>query len=130
MREDRLEKLALYLLHQVPREHFDIGVWGTPGFEAHDCGTAACALGWATVCFPGEGLRMRYDEAGRSGAVCFEGETGFDAASRFFEIPFAHAAVLLSVPGDLEEVARRLSDYIDDPESALRRLKERAGPPA
>ena len=117
MREDRLEKLGRFLLHDVKRENFDIGAWGLRGFQSGACGTAACALGWATVCFPGEGLRMVFPKPSELlGSVIYDGETGFEAAASFFEVPFEHAFRLFSTPGSSEAVAQRLLDYIADPE--------------
>jgi hypothetical protein len=118
VREDRIEKLGRFLLHDVKHENFDIGVWGLRGFQSGACGTAAGALGWATVCFPDEGLRMVFPKASESlGSVIYDGETGFEAAARFFEIPFDHAFRIFSTPGSSEAVAQRLLDYIADPDA-------------
>ena len=121
MRVDRLEKLSKYLREDVPRSHFDTAVWARRGFEDRECGTSACALGWATICFPGEGLRLEYDDSSDCGGVVYEGEMGFDAAARFLDIPFEHAVVLFGVPGAIDEVAQRLVDYVRDPEAVYRR---------
>lgn len=54
---DRLLKLASFLRTEVPPDKFDMK-WFTnargDGICLQDCGTTACALGWATVVFPGE----------------------------------------------------------------------------
>ena len=116
MREDRLAKLGLFLLHDVKSENFDIGVWGLRGFQSGARDTAAGALGWATVCFPGEGLRMVFpNPAVPRGSVTYEGTSGFYAAERFFGIPFFHAVRLFSSPGSAKTVAQRLLDYIANP---------------
>ena len=127
MRRDRIEELARFLLNRVPDEHFDLGAWGRKGFAEHECGTAACALGWATVCFPGDGLRMDYSEASaRGGTVLYGNEVGFAAAKSFFEIPLDHATRLLATPGSREEVARRLLEYVENPDGVYRRLAEQS----
>ena len=49
-----LLKLADFLENQVPAKRFDMGDWasGPDLSTAPECGTSACALGWATVAFP------------------------------------------------------------------------------
>ena len=48
--------------------------------------------------------------------------SGFDAAARFFEVPFGHALRLFSTPGSAEAVAERLLDYFADPAGTYQRL--------
>ena len=123
MLADRLEKLAHFLEHDVRAEEFDMGTWGQRGFWEHACGTAACAMGWATVCFPGEGLRMVFPKASEwTGSVIYDGASGFEAAARFFEIPFDHALRLFGTRGSPGAVAERLLEYIGDPGGLYRRL--------
>lgn len=49
----RLLKLADYIVEQVPKERFNMARFGTMFGELDEqsCGTAGCALGWATVLF-------------------------------------------------------------------------------
>jgi hypothetical protein len=122
LRVDRLEKLAIYLLHDVPEAGFDMSSWGQTGFAEGECGATACALGWATRCFPGEGLRMVARDGGAT--VSYDGEYAYDAARRFFEIPYRHAAKLFSAPGTTEDVAHRLLAYLRDPDRLYRELRE------
>ena len=127
MRRDRIEELARFLLNRVPDDRFDLSAWGQKGFAEHECGTAACALGWATVCFPEDGLRMDYSEASaRGGTVLYGNEVGFAAARSFFEIPLDHATRLLATPGSREEVARRLLAYVNNPDGVYRSLIEQS----
>ena len=127
MRADRLRILAAFLLDRVPGEHFRVGIWGQEGFARRECGTAACALGWATICFPEDGLRMDYSEAGPSGGTVVYGDTfGFDAARSFFEIPLSHATWLFATPGRRNDVARRLLAYTENPDGVFRELVERS----
>lgn len=48
----RLRLLAEFLLG-LPKERFDLRQWWSDGFQPHECGTTACACGWACVIFPG-----------------------------------------------------------------------------
>jgi hypothetical protein len=121
MRVDRLEKLAVFLRHDVPPGRFDIGSWGERGFGAGREQAAGCALVWATRAFPGEGLRWLDRPAGAT--VRYEDAYGFEAAERFLEIPFGHVAALFSVPGSASEVAARLLAYIGDPKATVRELE-------
>ena len=54
----KLLKLADFLEHKVKSSWFDMDAWGTPGFTRKECGSVACAAGWATVCFPRSGLTL------------------------------------------------------------------------
>lgn len=48
---ERLRLLAQFL-RLVPEERFDLMSWADSDFQTNECGTAACACGWATVIFP------------------------------------------------------------------------------
>lgn len=102
----RLETLIRFM-EKLPRsanKHFDMGTFfshdgidvhpdagGTLSFKGMlDCGTSACALGWATVCpsLRKQGLSMEISSLGRCG-FCINGRTAgsaFKAAERFFEL--------------------------------------------
>ena len=56
--KERLTILADFLENKVKPNYFDLGHWATPGFTEQKCGTTACAAGWATVAFPGQGLKL------------------------------------------------------------------------
>ncbi len=85
----KLLKLADFLEHKVKSRQFDLATWGTAGFLEKECGSAACAAGWATVCFQGSGLTLvdnyadHCDIVYRRGRKTFE---GFEACMNFFEI--------------------------------------------
>ena len=101
--------LAAFLYERVPDEHFSMRNWGQEGFAQHACGTAACAMGWATVCFADDGLAMDYTEAGPSGGtVVYGGYCGFQAAEAFFDISPARANLLFGPPGTRADVIQRL----------------------
>lgn len=114
----RLEKLAAYMdsLPEGANEHFYMGAWyrhdgdpahapkpGTAVQENHlmDCGTTACALGWATTIpeFQNAGLRMNAyvsTDGGVMGMPVFRNHEEFDAAEKFFRIDGHDSAVLFA----------------------------------
>ena len=49
----RLEQLADFLQHKVNNSWFNLDSWESDGWEQKECGSTACALGWATVRFRG-----------------------------------------------------------------------------
>lgn len=75
MHRDRLERLAA-LLDTVPADQFNLRHW--------DCGTTACAVGWAArdPGFQAEGLRLVGRELGL--VPKYDDETGIWAAEAFF----------------------------------------------
>lgn len=56
----KLQTLAAFLRSYVQDEWFDLISWSTEGFPEQECGTTACAVGWATQCpeFAGMGLSL------------------------------------------------------------------------
>lgn len=56
---DRLSRLADFL-DTLPPERFDFGTWASDA-DINQCGTTACALGWATTIpeFQALGLQLR-----------------------------------------------------------------------
>ena len=57
--QQKLLKLADFLENEVKDSWFALSSWATKGFTKKECGTTACAAGWATVCFPKSGLRLQ-----------------------------------------------------------------------
>lgn len=55
MNAERLTKLADFLESSVPDDKFNLEKWST-GLDLNECGTAACACGWATQLFSNEGF--------------------------------------------------------------------------
>lgn len=48
----RLLKLADFIVDQVPAKKFEMGLYGwSLALSVDECGTAGCAIGWATVLF-------------------------------------------------------------------------------
>ena len=116
MRRDRLLQLAAFLM-RVPDEHFSMRNWGQEGFAQHACGTAACAMGWATVCFADDGLAMDYTAAGPSGGTVVYGEHyGFEAAAAFFDLSSREADTLFGGSGTRAQVIRWLRTMAHDGE--------------
>lgn len=59
MNTERLIELHR-MLSEVPEEYFDMGIFGTRDFQNLECGSAACALGWAAVHPPFVEQGLRY----------------------------------------------------------------------
>ena len=86
--KERLLKRADFLATEVPRKHFDMGTFGDGDFKHEACGSAGCALGWATVLFPRSLRLQNYD--GRMADVIHRktGRLDFHAAEEFFGLGF------------------------------------------
>ncbi len=122
--KQKLLKLADFLEHKVKRGWFDLETWGTHGFPEKECGTTACAAGWATVCFPRSGLSLVPSSNGYYGQtldICFKRTQssprirGIKAVEKFFEIDADTAEYLF----DPEEYPARRGK-----KSVIRRLRE------
>lgn len=86
METERLLRLADFL-ETVPPSKFDMGRWLSRGGQPHElqeeCGTSACAGGWACVLFQDEGLKWEQD--GSWGFMpTYDDMTGSDGLARFF----------------------------------------------
>lgn len=84
--KQKLLKLADFLEHKVKSHWFNLDTWADAGFREKKCGTTACAMGWATVCFP-RSLTLSHD----TNAVVYRRPnrrdvSGFDASMEFFGI--------------------------------------------
>ncbi len=113
----KLRKLANFLETHVKPDWFDLDSFATRGFTKKECGSTACALGWATVCFPKSGLSLvegednwmqfRFDHNSVS-------DFDFGAATNFFNITMSMALCLFdpeeyeSAHSDKKEVIERL----------------------
>ncbi len=87
----RLLVLAEFLETKVPRDKFNLGDWAT-SLDSNECGTAACAVGWATTipAFADAGLRLcahLRDSAG----LAFGDHMGWHAVVAFFEVDRSRA---------------------------------------
>ena len=85
----KLLKLADFLEFKVKNRWFDLEYWADREFPEKKCGTAACAAGWATVCFPRSGLTLLPSVRFAGGGdleVAYETLRGFDACMAFFKI--------------------------------------------
>jgi hypothetical protein len=88
-------------LRDPPRhvaEHFDMETWGDGGDDdMHQCGTAACALGWATTIpeIRKAGLRFLFEEPVlvKRGKIV---DYGFGAAMQVFDIDMDQAHHIFS----------------------------------
>jgi hypothetical protein len=89
----RLLTLAKFL-RTVPKKRFNMGYWAAGKFcgkvneaKHNQCGTAACAMGWACTipAFRRAGLKLKeslYDDD--FAMPVYKGKTEFDAAIKFF----------------------------------------------
>ena len=77
---NRLNKLADFLETEVPRKHFDMRTWRTGDYRARECGSAACAMGWAVELFP---RNLGWDSFGDPLDKA-TGRDGMGAAEAFF----------------------------------------------
>ncbi len=88
--KEKLLALADFLENQVKDHWFDLRYWATTGFTEQECGTTACAAGWATVCFPDSGLSLTHHMAGINITMKYvsNGRTDFGsgAVQQFFGI--------------------------------------------
>jgi hypothetical protein len=114
MRSDRLNVLADYLekvVAKLPPSRWDMYSWGL----SQECGTAYCALGWATFVpeFAAAGLRLVWDDEG-SAAVKFgigNNQDSMSSGAQFFEIDPKTASRLFNADKDyrtIEHVVARL----------------------
>ena len=91
MNKVRLLKLADYLdTLSTNSSHFDMGSWAfsyTPDSKIGECGSAGCALGYATNIFPELHLEWIKSKNGMyTGNITFDDSAGFLAAAKFFDL--------------------------------------------
>lgn len=88
----RLLKLADFLEKRVPSKRFNLNHFADWDFKPKKCGTTACALGWASVCFPknimtcGNGIRLINTN--------YEYYRDFGAAEHFFQLTYEESSFL------------------------------------
>lgn len=117
---DRLRILADFLL-TVPPERFNIRTWGHGGFE-HECGTAACAFGWAATipAFRELGLHHVRLPGGWTMALGdYQPENGFAVARKFFELDgtttqFFFSPLYYRTFPRPSDVSARIYEYLGD----------------
>lgn len=125
MNKERLLRLADFLEKDIPREKFNLDVWCSG--EWYECGTTACACGWATQIpeFAEAGFKLipfRCEVDGEryfSSDLYFQESYGFDAVTDFFSIHRDSARYLFynqSYPEDgrsLNDVVARIRNYVE-----------------
>ncbi len=101
--EKRLRKLEHYLRTSVPKPRFRMRQWFTGTFcgrrDEHlhnECGTSACALGWATIIFKRSGLRRLHTEWDQP--ITYKGHYYFRAAEAFFGITPSESIYIFGAP--------------------------------
>ena len=124
MHKERLLVLAGFLDDKVSPTEFTMGSWG----EEHDCGTVACAFGWATQIpqLQSEGLSCERHE-NLIGIVnwtpVFNGERGYKAAMAFFELTREQASYLFEACCYATRVATgtyRMKEFVSPKDVATR----------
>ena len=96
MNTERLLRLADFLEFRVPAPKFDMRTWltvgGKPDELYEECGTSACAAGWACALFKDEGLVFEWGpglEDGQKWYMPAYGELGGSMAlEEFFGISY------------------------------------------
>lgn len=89
MRKDRLLKLADFL-ETVPEGAFNITYWEDrpatkpEGEKPGECGFAGCAVGWAAHAELFDGFKLSHNHG--DAWPIYDGEAGFDAVIKLFEI--------------------------------------------
>ncbi len=125
MQKAKLLKLAAFLRTVKPRR-FNLKNWASKAdFAKHECGSTACGLGFATVCFPRSNLRLRTDQSyDKSDMTVLEYITkdaiykDWDAAQAFFNINNEQAQYLFWEDSykvgrrGPKSVAKRIEDFV------------------
>lgn len=126
MNKERLLKLADFL-DTVPPARFRFDVWAhnKKGEEIKigECGTTACAVGWATTIpeFAAAGLHLRIGgDFGPTATPEFDGSESIEAVMRFFDLSM-HDAERLFYPSEEE-------DEEDEDQDSYGFLYNNAGP--
>lgn len=126
----RLLKLAEFLETKVPRKQFSMHKWvshhGESGIplneDVGDCGTAACAMGWATAIpsFQRAGLHLarggkEYGRHHMKMTPLYQRQRGMNAAAKFMAIDFDDATALFDPEfndGTPKQVAKRIRQFV------------------
>ncbi len=131
MNEERITRLANFLVDAVPEKHFSLSTWRSGRCKEdedllkHTCGTTGCAVGWAVVL-------PDFKEAGLTsiaGFPMFQGVAGWEAVQRFFGLSYEEAVALFSCDtyaGDVGpiDVADRMLWFINDKVTVMQDAKE------
>lgn len=116
----RLLTLAKFLDERVPATRFNLVCWvRDQGFKQRECGTAACACGWATTIreFRKDGLSLMHNEPALKlkGGMILD---GWEAITTFFEITHTQAERLFSYTAydafasGPRDVAKRIRGFV------------------
>jgi len=117
---ERLLKLADFLEHDVPSKQFNLQDWVLGSGGVNDCGTVACACGWAAISPKFRGLIAEYGDRG-VGIVCTRTKTeDIDAAVDYFHITETQGEYLFygesypSAGGGRMAVVKRIRKFVKD----------------
>lgn len=111
----RLLQLGDFIVEKVPAKKFYMGAFGAYGYLTIDpkiCGTAACALGWATVLFRKLGVHMGVT------APAYKRKRGFGIGEPLFGLTLDQSYKLFTgskldrsakqIRGDIRRLVRKL----------------------
>jgi hypothetical protein len=122
MKSERLLKLANFLENDVPPPRFKMDEWSdTRDFAPEVCGTAACAIGWATTipAFRIEGFTGKQSDQANIVYPSYRSYESWEAVEKFFGLGKRKAEYLFddeNYPGapTPKQVAKRIRKFVKD----------------
>ena len=114
----RLLKLADFLEKEVKPNWFNLNRWADYGWKEKECGTTACAVGWATAIpsFRKAGLKLNNFRD-----PIFKKSTNWNAVKKFFDLPSRYDAdYLFSIfayrdeKSSKSDVIKRIRKFVKD----------------
>lgn len=118
MRSDRLLKLADFLETKVDPKRFNLKYWATTDYMPQSCGTTACAMGWATVCFPRSGLKILQSTFSPTIDLIYKKHNGWEAVEEFMDLSEMEATWLF------DEQAYPLTEPKTGPRAVAERIRQ------
>lgn len=122
----KLLKLATFLDKLAPKK-FEIGAWKSEVCKTKDdCGTVACAAGWAIQAKIFDGMKF-----GNCYGISFpkyKKYEDFEALENYLSIPSCDTEFLFSnmnyIRGNKNDVATRIRSYVNDPNNPRLKTKK------
>jgi hypothetical protein len=91
MNSAKLLELAGFLESYVQDEWFDLNHWQQGGFSRRECGSVACAMGWATQLWPNEVVFNGFGEVSLAKNLLV---TDYEVAIELFGISYLQSCYL------------------------------------
>lgn len=117
----KLTKLADFLEHDVPSKQFNLQEWVSGSGGVNDCGTIACACGWAAISPKFRGLTTKEMQFGGINIICTgTGAEGIEAVVDYFHITEAQGDYLFldynypNTGGGRMAVVKRIRKFVKD----------------